>query len=168
MQTARLKLISCTEPLLHILLRGDQALSQHLNIQVPTQWSEFGKSIFRYTLEKLEAGDPAEWWTWLPILRKEATLVGSCGYKGSPNDWGMVEIGYEVSRPFRNQGLATEMASALIKNALVHPDVKYVQAHTMAEENASTHVLKKCGMKMVESVEMPGEGMVWRWKIQER
>jgi RimJ/RimL family protein N-acetyltransferase len=143
-------------------------LSQHLGVEAPPHWSEFGKAAFRYTLEKLDGGDDPRWWSYLPILKEEGILVGSCGYKGPPNEEGMVEIGYEVSKPFRHQGLATEIATALIKNALSHPEVSFVQAHTQAEKNASAGVLEKCGMKMVEELEMPGEGKVWRWKVYRR
>ena len=98
-------------------------------------------------------------------IKKTKTLLGSCGYKGDPKN-GMVEIGYEVAAPFRGWGLATEMAKALIHAAFKSNGVEYVQAHTLAEENESCSVLKKSGMKKMEELADPDDGVLWRWEIR--
>ena len=58
-------------------------------------------------------------------------LLGTCGYKGSPED-GMVEIGYEMHEDYRLQGLTTEAAKALINFAFADPNVETVRAHTIS------------------------------------
>jgi RimJ/RimL family protein N-acetyltransferase len=78
----------------------------------------------------------------------------------------MVEIGYEVAESYRNKGLATEFASALIDFAFSHPQVTTVQAHTLAVENASCVVLQRCGMQKMETLEDPDDGLIWRWELK--
>ncbi|WP_461052486.1 GNAT family N-acetyltransferase [Spirosoma arcticum] len=70
-----------------------------------------------------------------------------------------------IYEPYRNQGLATEAANGLINRAFEHPDVNIVQAHTLAEENASVGVLKKCGMAFVQAIEDPDDGAIWQWQL---
>ena len=137
-----------------------------MHINIPTKWTEFGEPAFKYTYDKILTGSgKIEWWAYLPVLKKTKTLLGSCGYKGDPKN-GMVEIGYEVAEAYRGWGLATEMAKALIKNAFNSDEVKYVQAHTLAVENESGSVLKKCGMEKMEELEDPEDGKIWRWEIR--
>ena len=39
------------------------------------------------TLKKISSNASEEgWWTYLPIEREKALLIGSCGYKGPPDE----------------------------------------------------------------------------------
>jgi [ribosomal protein S5]-alanine N-acetyltransferase len=164
---SRLNMICCSVELLEKIIEGNDALSNFLNVTVPERWGEFGMDPFRYSLEKIKAhANETEWWTYLSILKEENTLIGNGGFKGPPDQNGMVEIGYEIAINYRNRGFATEMAQALIQFAFQHAEVKLVQAHTLAEENASTGVLRKCGMKWMGEVNDPNDGLVWRWEIK--
>lgn len=164
--TTRLTLLPIDLSTYEALFASSSDLATHLSIQVPAILSEFGMDIFRYTHGVL-ADDASEgpWWLYLFIHRAEKTLVGVGGYKGKPDQSGMVEIGYEIYPDYRNQGLATETAQGLIDHAFNHPDVKIVQAHTLAEMNASVRVLEKCGMRFNDAFDDPNEGPVWQWKV---
>lgn len=164
LHSKRLRLINATGPILEAALKGDTALSEILGVEVPPGWSTFGDAPFRFVLARL-SDHPGEthWWTWLPILKDQNMLIGNCGYKGTPKD-GMVEIGYDVVSSLRGIGLATEIAAVLIDHAFSFPEVEYVQAHTLAEENASCGVLKKCGFKKVAEINDPDDGDIWQWK----
>lgn len=165
-ETNRLILVCCDKEVLETLFKGDEALAALLQINIPTKWTEFGEPAFKYTYDKILSGSgKMEWWAYLPVLKKTKTLLGSCGYKGDPKNE-MVEIGYEVAEAYRGWGLATEMAKALIKNAFKSDEVKYVQAHTLAIENESGSVLKKCGMEKMEELEDPEDGKIWRWEVR--
>ena len=167
MQNNRLQLINGTPTLLEAAVQGDAALASALNAEVPANWTVFGTGAFQYSLDQL-ANDPqaAPWWTWFPILTQSSTLVGSCGFKGPPNASGMVELGYEVAEAFRNRGIATEITQLLIEKAFADAAVHFVQAHTLAEENASVAVLRKCGFEQAETLTDPDEGDVWRWELK--
>lgn len=147
---------------------GTDALSQHLNIQLPEVIDlEYGAEPFRYTYDRI-ANNPDDfiWWMYLLIHQQDRALAGIGGYKGPPDERGIVEIGYQIYEPYRNQGLATEGAQGLIAQAFGHPIVQIVQAHTLAEENASVRVLKKCGMAFTGAFDDPDDGPVWQWQIR--
>ncbi|MBK9104575.1 MAG: GNAT family N-acetyltransferase [Saprospiraceae bacterium] len=163
--TPRLILINSTRDLLEGMLMGENVLASMLNIHIANPWSEFGDAPFKYALDKIKMHPGSEvWWSWLPILVSDNTLIGNCGYKGPPEK-GVVEIGYEVALAYRQKGFATEMAKALIKNAFAFQDVDLVLAHTLAEENASVHVLRKCGFQFDGELVDPEDGNIWRWKL---
>lgn len=167
MNTNRIKLINCDEKILELVLGGNEILSQGLNLNVPEKWTEFGDPIFKYSLERVrEQPGSSVWWSYLPVIVNTNTLIGSCGYKGEPNEKGMVEIGYEVAAEFRNQGFATEIANLLIDRAFKNDNVKLVQAHTLASENASVNVLKKCNFEFVEELEDEEDGKIWKWQLK--
>jgi [ribosomal protein S5]-alanine N-acetyltransferase len=166
MQTHRIKLINCTPAILQKALEGDRALAEHLGVTVPDIWTEFGRGMFEYVLQAIaDKPEDAKWWTYLPIYLPENVLVGTCGYKGSPNAEGMIEIGYETAEDYRGNHLATEMAKLLIGNALAHPEVNTIRANTLSEYNASTKVLEKCGFKFLKEVIDPTDGPIWFWQI---
>jgi [ribosomal protein S5]-alanine N-acetyltransferase len=77
----------------------------------------------------------------------------------------MVEIAYAIDTDYRGKGYATEAAQALVEFALGRSGVRFVRAHTLPEENASTHVLRKCGFRYLGEVVDPEDGLVWRWEI---
>ena len=89
----RIKLINCSSEILEWILEGDDVLSKNLGVNVPQNWSEFGKNIFEYSLNTVTQNPESKiWWTYLPIIIKTNTLAGTCGFKGEPKD-GIVEIG---------------------------------------------------------------------------
>ena len=166
-ETPKLRLVLATASILDAVLRGNRSLSKALKANVPLLWTEYGDPIFRFSLDRVkEKPEEVVWWTYLPILKEENILVGSCGYKGPPDKDGLVEIGYEVTREYRDRGLATEMAMGLIQHAFCFPEVKAVKAHTLAEVNASGSVLTKCGMKKVAELFDPDDGEVWQWVVK--
>ncbi|MBC7889068.1 MAG: GNAT family N-acetyltransferase [Ferruginibacter sp.] len=138
-----------------------------MGINIPEKWTVFGEPAFQYAYTKIQAGENMKWWCYFPVLKAENMLAGSCGYKGEPLN-GVVEIGYEVAEKYRGLGLATEMAMLLVMNALKDPAVQCVQAHTLATENESVSVLRKCGFIMREEVNDPDDGNLWRWELAKK
>lgn len=164
--TPRLRLLSCSLPVTESVLESNDALAARCGITVPEKWSEFGHVAFKWTLERLQTNpEEQKWFSYLPVLIKANTLIGSCGYKGAPMN-GTVEIGYEIAEPFRGNGYAKELAAALIAQALADRSVERVIAHTLAEENASCAILRHCGMQMRGELDDPEDGKIWRWEIQ--
>ena len=162
----RIKLINCDSIILEKILEGNANLSVALNSIVPAKWTEFGEPVFRFSLEKIKNNPESKtWWTYLPIEIETNTLIGSCGYKGTPNIEGVVEIGYEVAEFKRNKGFATEIVNLLIQKAFNDSRVNCIRAHTLAEENASVKVLKKCNFQFVEEKEDIEDGRVWKWEL---
>jgi len=166
-ETERLLLISCNTAILEQALAGNEALEGYLRVNVPAQWTEFGAPALNYALEKLKQSEAGKnWWTYFPIYKPDNTLIGTCGYKGPPDEQGEVEIGYEIAELYRNKGLATELAKALIDNAFRLGAVSSFLAHTLGEPNASTRVLTKCGFQKTGVIEDEDEGPIWQWTLK--
>ena len=102
------------------------------------------------------------------VHRGSGETIGTCGFKGPPDSDGVVEIAYAVSTDHQGRGFATEAAAALVTFALGDDRVRVVRAHTLPEENASTHVLLKNGFRKVGEVVDPEDGLVWRWELPPR
>ena len=105
---------------------------------------------------------------WVGYLALDGSLrrvVGTCGFKGSPDADGAVEIAYFTFPGEEGRGVATAMAGALVRVARAAPQqVAVVRAHTLAERNASCRVLEKVGFKHAGSLVDPEDGPVWRWE----
>ncbi len=169
-ETARLKLIPYELKHFEAILNHQGKLGQLLGARVFKDWFIFpgvaGIEAIKYSYKHLKANpDVAGWWTYLFIHKEDNALIGHGGFKGKANDAGMVEIGYAIVPHYTGQGLATEAAQGLIAYAFSHPQIKTVDAHTLAERNASVRVLEKIGMKHVGSAHDPDVGEVWHWSL---
>lgn len=165
MNVHQIQLVNCNPTIICWILKSDDILANNLKVSVPNNWTEFGEDIFKFFLDTIrEHPDSQKWLSYLPIDIKTNTLIGSCGFKGSPEN-GIVEIGYEVCKTFRNQGYATEIAKQLIDIAFKDENVTTIMAHTIAKNNASTSVLKKCGFKFVKKTFDEEDGNVYQWQL---
>jgi len=105
------------------------------------------------------------WWNYLIIHRRDVRVVGTAGFKGAPGPDGMVEIGYEIAEAYQGRGLATETARALCEYAFSFEAVRSICAHTLAEENASVHVLRNNAFQFVgEKIDLE-DGVIWEWTL---
>jgi [ribosomal protein S5]-alanine N-acetyltransferase len=103
---------------------------------------------------------------WIGYLAVEdRTCVGACGFKSPPQN-NRVEIAYFTFPGHESRGVATRMASELIRLALAKLPTVIVAAQTLPEENASTSILKKLRFRLVGTVEHPEDGPVWEWQLE--
>lgn len=164
-ETENLTLVPCELAHFEALLNDPQRLAGMLGVTIAEGWAAFPESI-PHSYKYLKAHpDALGWWTYLFIHTKEQALVGFGGFKGKADESGMVEIGYSIAPAWRIRGLATEAAQGLIDYAFSHPQIKMVDAHTLAEINPSTRVLKKVGMRYVKALHDPEDGDVWHWRL---
>ena len=164
MQTARLTLLPCALAHVEALIAGPQAFEEVFGLRVIDGYLEFPEAL-AFTLEQLQAVATPEWGSHLFIHTIDKALIGLGGYVGAPDANGQVEIGYGVAPAYRGQGYATEAAQSMIDNAFAHTEVQTVIAHTLAEPNASVQVLTKCGLRVIDTIESPEDGKLWRWAI---
>ncbi|MEZ6119002.1 MAG: GNAT family N-acetyltransferase [Pirellulaceae bacterium] len=103
---------------------------------------------------------------WIGYVGVEDEIpVGVCGFKGPPTDE-RVEIAYGTAPGHEGQGVATKLASELVKIAQSTNPELTVFAQTLPEMNASTSILKKLGFRMTCSVDHPEDGLVWEWELE--
>jgi RimJ/RimL family protein N-acetyltransferase len=115
----------------------------------------------------LSVGAVSPWIGYLAVDKSSKTIVGTCAFKGGPNQEKNVEIAYFTFPDHEGKGYATAMAHTLIQIALSHPEAPHIIAHTLPHHNASTKVLQKVGMQFVGDVIDPEDGPVWRWEYNQ-
>ena len=104
---------------------------------------------------------------WIGYLAIEnGACVGTCGFKSPPQN-NRVEIAYFTFPGNESLGVATRMASELIRLAWDNMPAVTIAAQTLPEENASTSVLKKLRFRFVSTVEHPEDGLVWEWQLSD-
>jgi ribosomal-protein-alanine N-acetyltransferase len=164
-ETPHLRIVPCDDTLYDAIRMGNNTLAKVMGVNVPKKWTEF-RDTFTPSYHRWKAHPPLRnWWVYLTIYVPDNQLIGSCGYKGEPDANGVVEIGYEIMPSHRMKGLGFETAQGLLLHAFAQSDVRKVIAHTVAEENASTHILEKLGFSQTEDVNDDEEGLLWRWEI---
>ncbi len=160
-RTPRLTLVPVTLAMVDAALAGNAALQAELGVRVPDSWPhEFlDADAWNWMRERLtEPGYDDAWWMYFATVNHEygPHLVGSCGYKGPPDDDATVEIGYGMVPEQRLKGYAAEMAGALVARAFAESPVRRVIAETMPELVGSIGVLKRCGFTQVDGASEPG------------
>ena len=166
-ETPRLRLIPFDDAHFHALFENDMHLLGHLlDIKTPKIWTTYSDAldVLPFFYESFK-NNGTEWASYFITHRVDKMLLGTCGYKGGPDNEGMVEIGYEMHEDYRLQGLTTEAANALVEFAFASPSVKFVRAHTISfEDNPSVSVLKKLGFELIGLFNDPDDGDIWRWE----
>lgn len=119
---------------------------------------------FMARVEAAKQSDP--WQFGFAIIHEiDNVLIGTCGFSGPPDSNGVVEIAYGIAPAYQSRGYAAEAAMALIEFAQKDPRVTTICAHTLAETNASTRILEKCGFKKTADAVDPENNLaVWRWE----
>ena len=164
-ETERLKLIPCKRKHLEILLSSENELAKYLGLDLADTWLIFPESI-PFSLKMIDDDSRAEvWGMHLIVHTADNKLIGCGGYKGAPDTAGMVEFGYSVAPTYENRGFATEAARGFIDHALSDRDVCTIDAHTLAEWNASTKILQKCGLTKIAEKHDPEDGDIWHWRL---
>jgi RimJ/RimL family protein N-acetyltransferase len=149
------------------ILRDERELASLLQLTPADDWLQpDAQEAMPRSYEYLKSHPSAlGWWVYLFAHKADETLIGVGGFKGVADEHGMVEIGYSIASGYRARGLATEAARGLLDYAFAQPHVTRVDAHTLAERNASVAVLEKLGMKHVETRYDADDGYVWRWSL---
>lgn len=123
-------------------------------------------SVITGTVQMYERRGYVEPWVGY-IAIEGGRCVGTSGFT-SPPVKGVAEIAYFTFPDCEKRGVATRMAQRLISIAReCDPSVKII-AHTLMEENASTHILRKLGFVLTGAVNHPEDGNIWEWSYEQK
>jgi len=88
-------------------------------------------------------GTPTGFESWMIIKKEGRQIIGDAGFKGRPDAYGAVDIGYGLTESERRKGYAAEATQKLVQWALAQPAVKMVTARCLRPNAASVAVLQK-------------------------
>lgn len=108
-------------------------------------------------------------WLYAVLLPDAQRVVGGAGLHDRIGPGGL-EIGYWIDRDHINQGLASEVAGALVELAFAEAETQFLEMHIDARNSASVRVPQRLGFTMVEMRQEPGKTtgdgpismMIWR------
>src|SRR4051812_49385168 len=148
-------------PRLRLMLESTEAVLARIERMSPEDRAEVSPEW----LARMRRMSPSPWTHGFAMAERVSGMtVGSCGFKGPPDDDGVVEIAYGVDAEHRGRGYAKEAAAGLVEHAL-GAGARVVRAHTRPEIGASAHVLMSCGFAAIGDVMDPEDGLVRRWEL---
>ncbi|WP_404331668.1 GNAT family N-acetyltransferase [Mesobacillus maritimus] len=159
-KTARLEMITLSADMMEAILKGDRVLHEKGNsYYLAPEWPlEVYKQFFSYKIERFRKFPHENEWEGVIIDRKDHLIVGDMGFKGGPNEEGIIDLGYSIVPSYQGKGYATEMGKAMVEWALTHSEVKKVVATCNPDNDASIRVLEKTGFKQTMQTE---ESIYW-------
>lgn len=148
-------------PRLRLVLESTEAVMARIERLSPADRAEVSPDW----LARMRVSSPTPWTHGFAIVdRASGASVGSCAFKGPPDDDGMVEIAYGIDTEHRGRGYAKEAAAALAQFAF-GAGARVVRAHTKPENGPSASVLVSCGFMPLGEVVDPEDGLVRRWEL---
>lgn len=142
-QTPRLLIREFTaeDEQLSLLIDADDRLTQYVKKRNPDE----SKRVFKDTLKEYKNGSGLGRWGVFNISDND--FIGVCALKPSDYDRSHIELGYRLHLKYWGQGIATELAGALINYGLQEVGLDEVCAVTHPQNAASQRVLLKAGFK---------------------
>ena len=84
---------------------------------------------------------------WAITLKEEDDLIGSCGFNSVNKKKQTGELGYELARPFWQQGIMTEAVTAAVDYGFTHLALRGIEAWVVPANRASANLLLKVGFQ---------------------
>lgn len=165
LETPNLRLEYASPDRLRAFLDGSPAYQGAFAATVAEGLREFWKEVPQTWIDKALQATPEEWKLGFHVIHKaDRALIGMCALKGPPDKDGVAEIAYGIAPGYQGRGYATEAARAVTEHFFAIGLLQRIRAHTLAQENPSTSVLKKLGYTKIGEVIEPDDGLVWRWE----
>ncbi|TCC11804.1 GNAT family N-acetyltransferase [Kribbella soli] len=146
------RFVEMTSTALSALLAGDRPAAQtELGFPLGDEFlTDRAMWLWQYRLDQLTR-DPSTFGWLVKLAVADGIVVGYAGFHGPPDEAGMVEIGYTVDPPYRRQGFAKAIVTALLERAAAEPAVRTVRATISPTNQASLATL--AGFGFVENGE---------------
>ncbi len=109
--------------------------------------------------------DNAQWGFYYFVEADASQAIGAGGYKGAPNDAGVVELGYSIVPERRRRGFAREAVDGLLSHAFADSRVARVIAHTLVGLEPSIAVLRSAGFSFVGQGHDPQEASAIQYEL---
>ncbi len=93
------------------------------------------------------------YYQWVIQLKDDSQVIGSISAVNINKELEEIEIGYCLGYNYWNKGYTTEALNKIIKYFFEEVKIKKIKARHDSRNIASGKVIKKCGLKYVESIE---------------
>ena len=141
-ETVHLQLIPYSPEHLLALFEGDATFEERFGWPAADGLRAFivSDEVSPDWLARLRASKTTDAWVhgFAVVHQESRSVIGTVGFKGPPDEHGMVEVAYGVVPVFEGRGYATEAAEAAVAFAFGSGQVRLVRAHTLPTLNAST------------------------------
>ncbi len=84
---------------------------------------------------------------WAITLKGNDSIIGSCGFNSLSKKKRTGEMGYELARPYWQQGIMTEAAKAAVAYGFTSLELDRAEAWVMPANRASANLLLKVGFQ---------------------
>lgn len=161
-QTDRLKLLPFTIQICEEALSCSTSFLADLGITPGYGWPDLETldTLPRILNHLNKVKHPSGFESWMVINKSTNTLIGDIGFKGLPNEYGEIDLGYGIIKSETQKGYAKEAASGLIEWAFKQIGIKAITASCSKENLASQQILTFLNFKKVgENQEM------FYWKL---
>ena len=121
---------------------ADEKVTEHYLVHTYTELAQ-AEATVQKRITYFDSGHGIRWA--ITLKENDDELIGSCGF----NQWhlpGMpYEIGYELKRPYWNQGIMTEAIIACVQYGFTVRNMPAIEAWIIPQNIASARVLQKVG-----------------------
>ena len=151
-ETERLRIVPMTYDFVKKLLDNDVSAYEVLGAIKTETWPEKADiwDILPMMADDLKA-HPVNGFSgaWLFINKTDNAVVGDGGFKGLPDENGIIDFGYGIVETQRQKGFGFEAVFALCRWGLAQPNVKGLSADCLENNIPSIKILKKLGLKEI-------------------
>ncbi len=132
---------------------------------IPKRSREDRINIFRKGLDQYGASKTTGLWG--IFSKADGYFMGSCLLRPFYDEAGVLELGYSLERKYWGDGIATEMAAAMVTHGLSDQSISEIVAVTELENIGSQRVLEKAGLKRMDNLMRGGEELAYFRLIKE-
>ncbi|WP_077622867.1 GNAT family N-acetyltransferase [Sediminibacillus massiliensis] len=159
--TDRLEIHTLTADMMEAVLIGGERLERSFPFEVPAEWPmEVYKQFFPYKIERFREFPSENEWEGVIVHSKDQVVIGDMGFKGGPNEKGIIDLGYSIIPRYQGKGFATEMGRAMVEWGRMQTGVIDVMATCDPDNIASIRVLEKIGFHATERTK---ETIYWQF-----
>jgi ribosomal-protein-alanine N-acetyltransferase len=140
------------------VLRSDESVNRFIKRPSHTSVEEA-----RMFISKMNAGlSQGKWLYWAICLKDRPGLIGTICLWNFTDDGTTAEIGYELATVYHRMGLMKEAVKRIIDYSFVKMDINTLEAFTHKDNEASRHLLLKCGFKPTDRKDSENAGYeIW-------
>jgi [ribosomal protein S5]-alanine N-acetyltransferase len=152
LETKNLLLITFTGEAMLAVLNGKKAINfGEISYGFAKDWPiAVYKNLFPYKISRFQTHPEEERYEGIIIHKKDQLIIGDMGFKGGPDENGIMEIGYSMVPQYQGKGYATEMGKAFCEWGMSRKNVTKIVAACSIYNYASIRVLEKIGMKKIK------------------